>query len=228
MFPARIIPLIAAGLLPVGGCGPKPETPRTIPAVTIPADPPQASTPSVPQQTRPIEPMGPSERLAAAAADQVGKTAVYDPSYVKLAYPGGDVPMDRGVCCDVVVRALRKMGGDLQVLIHEDMKGAFDQYPKIWGLKRPDPNIDHRRVPNIAAYFQRKGKAVPVTRVPSDYRPGDIVAWKLKGGRPHIGVVSNTMAAGTRRYQMVHNIGAGTQLEDVLFAYEITGHFRYF
>jgi hypothetical protein len=166
------------------------------------------------------------ERLAAAAADQIGKTTLYDPSYVKLAYPGGDVPMDRGVCSDVVVRALRETGMDLQALIHEDMKAAFDRCPKIWGLTRPDPNIDHRRVPNIATFFRRQGKALPVTREAADYRPGDIVAWKLGGGRPHIGVVSNTPAPGHRRYQMVHNIGAGAQLEDVLFACEITGHFR--
>ena len=169
-----------------------------------------------------------AERIATAAMEQVGKTTKYDPLYVKLAYPGGDTSIDRGVCTDVVVRALRKVGVDLQVLIHEDMKASFKSYPNLWGLKRPDPNIDHRRVPNIAMFLRRKGKAVPLTKDPSDYRPGDIVVWQLSGGRPHMGIVSNMRVTATKRYRVVHNIGAGAQIQDSLFVFEITGHFRYF
>jgi len=179
-------------------------------------------------RTAPNKPKSKAELLAVAAMEQVGKTTRYDPSYVKLAYPGGDVPIECGVCTDVVVRALRKCGVDLQVEIHKDMKAAFKSYPNLWGLKRPDSNIDHRRVPNIATFLRRKGKAVEKTKTGGDYLPGDIVVWRLSNGRPHIGIVSNVPVKGKDRYKVVHNIGAGTQLEDVLFTFEITGHFRYF
>ena len=179
-------------------------------------------------QQPPPAPKTKAEQLAVAAMEQVGQTTKYDPAYVKLAYPGGDVPIERGVCTDVIVRALRKLDVDMQVLIHEDMKASFKSYPDLWGLSRPDPNIDHRRVPNIAAFLRRKGKTVPVTSNARDYLPGDIVVWKLPGGRQHTGIVSNARARGTDRCKIVHNIGAGTQLEDVLFAFEITDHFRYF
>ncbi len=169
-----------------------------------------------------------ADLLVTGAMEQVGKTTEYDSSYVKLGYPGGDVPINRGVCTDVVVRALRKTGVDLQVLIHEDMKKSFESYPNLWGLSRPDPNIDHRRVPNIATYLRRKGKAVAITKNPQGYIPGDIVVWRLPSGRPHIGVVSNLRVRGTQRHKVVHNIGSGTQLSDVLFRFEITDHFRYF
>ena len=161
------------------------------------------------------------------AKRQVGVTRSYDPAYRKLAYPNGDVPLHTGVCTDVVIRAYRHAGIDLQVLVHEDMKRNFAAYPKSWGLRRPDRNIDHRRVPNLATFFRRHGTALRVTRRGSDYRPGDIVTWRLSSGVPHIGVVSDVRAPRTDRYQVVHNIGAGTQLEDVLFAYEVTGHYRY-
>ena len=133
--------------------------------------------------------------------------------------------MHTGVCTDVVIRAYRHAGADLQVLVHEDMKANFAKYPKAWGLRGPDRNIDHRRVPNLATFFRRHGAALPVTRRGSDYAPGDIVTWRLSSGVPHIGIVSDVRSAG--RYLVVHNIGSGAQIEDVLFAYELTGHFRY-
>lgn len=175
-----------------------------------------------------VIPKSKAEQLALAAVEQVGKTTKYDPAYVRLAYPGGDVPIDRGVCTDVVVRALRKVGVDLQSLIHEDMSAAFGSYPNLWGLSRPDPNIDHRRVPNIATFLRRKNKMVPVTHKAGDYLPGDIVVWKLSNGRKHMGVVSNVRVGETDCYKIVHNIGAGTALQDALFGFVITHHFRYF
>lgn len=168
----------------------------------------------------------PLARMIAGAKAQVGKTRSYDPVYRRIAYPGGDVPIETGVCTDVVIRAFRHAGIDLQVLVHEDMKRNFAAYPKIWGLRRPDTNIDHRRVPNLATFFKRKGRALPVSRRGADYKPGDIVTWKLSSGVPHIGIVSDVRRGD--RHLVVHNIGAGAQIEDVLFAYEVTGHFRYF
>jgi uncharacterized protein YijF (DUF1287 family) len=166
--------------------------------------------------------------VVAGAIEQVGKTLGYDPSYRRIPYPGGDVPLSTGVCTDVVVRAFRRAGVDLQVLVHEDMKADFAAYPRSWGLRRPDPNIDHRRVPNLATFLRRRGKTAPVTRRGADYLPGDLVTWRLPSGVPHIGVVSDRPAPGADRYLVVHNIGAGTRLEDVLFVYELTGHFRWF
>jgi len=166
--------------------------------------------------------------LVTGAMEQIGKTTTYDPAYVGLAYPNGDVPIERGVCTDVVVRALRNTGVDLQVLIHEDMTQAFHAYPNLWDLSRPDPNIDHRRVPNINTFLRRQGKELPITSQPVDYRPGDIVAWRLPSGLLHIGLVSNIHARGTQRLKVIHNIGSGTRLEDILFRFEIIGHFRYF
>lgn len=163
--------------------------------------------------------------LVAGAKKQVGVTRSYDPAYRRIAYPNGDVPMTTGVCTDVVIRAYRHAGVDLQRLVHEDMKRNFAAYPKNWGLRRPDPNIDHRRVPNLATFFRRHGKSLAVTRKGADYKPGDIVTWRLSAGVPHIGVVSDVRRGN--RYLVVHNIGAGTQLEDVLFAYTITGHYKY-
>ena len=161
------------------------------------------------------------------AKRQVGVTRGYDPNYRRIPYPNGDVPRETGVCTDVVIRAYRHAGTDLQVLVHEDMKSAFSVYPKNWGLRRPDTNIDHRRVPNLATFFKRKGKALEVTRRGADYKPGDIVTWRLSSGVPHIGVISDVPIRGTDRYLVVHNIGSGAQIEDVLFAYSLTGHYRY-
>lgn len=175
----------------------------------------------------PVLAQQPVDRVIADAIGQVGKTRGYDPSYRQLRYPGGDVPMETGVCADVIVRAFRAAGLDLQVLLHEDMKRSFSAYPRNWGLRKPDTNIDHRRVPNLATFFKRKGKSLTVSQRGEDYRPGDIVTWLLAPGVPHIGIVSNRRIPGTDRYLVVHNVGSGAQIEDVLFAYEVTGRYRW-
>jgi len=166
-------------------------------------------------------------KVIEGAKRQVGVTRGYDSAYRRIPYPGGDVPRETGVCTDVIIRAYRHAGTDLQVLVHQDMKAHFSAYPKTWGLRRPDSNIDHRRVPNLATFFKRQGSKLAVTRRDADYRPGDIVTWRLSSGVPHIGLVSDVPKSGTRRYLVVHNIGAGAQIEDVLFSYEITGHYRF-
>jgi len=168
------------------------------------------------------------QTLIAGGLGQVGKTLYYDAAYSKLAYPGGDVPLERGVCTDVVVRAFRQAGLDLQVLVHEDMRRNFKAYPALWGLTRPDRNIDHRRVPNLATFFKRQGKALAVTQNPADYQPGDLVTWRLSNNLGHIGLVSNHQLPDSGRFLIIHNIGAGAQLEDVLFAFTLTGHYRFF
>jgi uncharacterized protein YijF (DUF1287 family) len=155
----------------------------------------------------------------------VGVTIHYDGSYRPIPYPGGDVPAERGVCTDVIVRAYRRIGIDLQRLVHEDMTRAFRSYPGRWGLPGPDPNIDHRRVPNLVAFFARHGQSLPVSRRAADYLPGDIVTWRLPSGNPHIGLVTDREREGRRL--IVHNIGAGTVIEDTLFAFPMTGHYRY-
>lgn len=162
------------------------------------------------------------------AIDQVGKTTSYDPSYQSLDYPNGDVPIETGVCSDVIVRAFRKAKIDLQKDIHEDMKDHFSAYPTKWGLKGPDANIDHRRVPNLMTYFERKGKSLTSVAGSENFLPGDIVTWDLGFGTDHVGMVVNIWSKPSQRYLVVHNIGAGTRLEDVLFAWKITGHYRYF
>ncbi len=181
------------------------------------------------QQAKKISPnASPLERLNASAIEQTTLTTTYDPAYVKLDYPNGDVPIETGVCSDVVVRAFRKAGIDLQKELHEDMTAHFAKYPKKWGAKRPDKNIDHRRVPNLMTWFDRKGKSLPITRNGGDYQPGDVVSWDLADGRPHIGVVSTIKVEGTDRYAIIHNIGLGARAEDVLFEWTIKGHYRYF
>jgi uncharacterized protein len=167
-----------------------------------------------------------TKTLIAAAVSQVGVTTGYDPTYVKLAFPGGDVPLTTGVCTDVIVRAYRGIGIDLQVAVNKDMRANFSKYPKSWGLKRPDPNIDHRRVLNLGKFFERKGGRLPVTDVETDYQPGDMVSWSV-GGRPHIGLVSDQRVEGADRFLIVHNVGAGARIEDVLFAWPITDHHRW-
>ena len=174
------------------------------------------------------EPAPAAVKLIAAAKRQVGVTVSYDPAYVKLAYPGGDVPEDRGVCTDVVIRSFRALGLDLQRLVHEDMERAFSRYPQEWGLRKPDANIDHRRVPNLMRYFERAGKKLPVTGEPADYKPGDIVSCIIPGNLAHIMVVADTPSSDDpRRMQIIHNIGAGARMEDRLFEFQITGHYRY-
>lgn len=165
------------------------------------------------------------QRVLEGAQRQVGVTVVYDGSYRRLAWPGGDLPPERGVCTDVVVRAYRNAGLDLQVLVHEDMRRAFGAYPQLWGARRPDRNIDHRRVPNLATFFARHGEVLPLSRVAADYQPGEVVTWRLASGLPHVGIVSARLAGG--RPLVIHNIGAGTVFEDVLFANPVTGRYRY-
>jgi uncharacterized protein YijF (DUF1287 family) len=162
--------------------------------------------------------------LVAAARAQIGVTTTYDPSYRALPYPGGDLPPERGVCTDVVIRAYRKLGFDLQQAVHEDMKTAWSRYPRDWGLKRPDPSIDHRRVPNLVVYLRRQGAGLPTSADPRQYEPGDLVTWNLPSNVPHIGIVSDRQIDG--RPLVIHNIGAGAQEEDVLFGFHQTGHFR--
>lgn len=166
--------------------------------------------------------------LIEAAIEQTKSWVIYDGSYVVLDYPGGDVPADRGVCTDVIIRAYRAVGLDLQVLVHEDMKDNFDAYPDIWGLSRPDPNIDHRRVPNLQTFFTRHGQALPAPQEADAYRPGDLVTWMLGGRLPHIGIVTDKRSADGQRPLIAHNIGYGPQLEDMLFDHEITGRYRFF
>lgn len=166
--------------------------------------------------------------LSTAALALTKQTVRYDASYFRIGYPNGDVPSNVGVCTDVVIRAYRKVGIDLQKLVHEDMKANFNMYPKNWGLKKTDTNIDHRRVPNLMKFFTRHGQSHPVTTNAGDYQPGDIVTWDLTGGVTHIGIVVNRKSdEDNSRYMIVHNIGAGQELEDFLFDYKITGHFRY-
>lgn len=167
-------------------------------------------------------------KLAEAALAQTKGHVVYDPAYFKLSYPGGDPPAGRGVCTDVVVRAYRALGVDLQVAVHEDMAAHFDAYPDLWRRGKPDANIDHRRVPNLMVFFARRGAALPLTTRPQDYRPGDVVAYDLGGGVTHVGVVSSRRSGDGARPLLVHNIGEGPKLEDALFSWRVTGHFRYF
>lgn len=166
------------------------------------------------------------EALITAARSQIGVTLTYDATYRDLPYPGGDVPKDTGVCTDVVVRAFREQGVDLQKEVHEDMARNFSEYPKKWGLKKTDPNIDHRRVPNLMTYFRRQGWAQAISKKAEDYAPGDLVTWDLVPGTlPHIGIVSDRRTPdGTP--MILHNIGQGAQEEDILFKYTITGHYR--
>ncbi|MFB1026594.1 MAG: DUF1287 domain-containing protein [Flavobacteriaceae bacterium] len=167
------------------------------------------------------------EKISKAALELTQQSVVYDGSYYSMPYPNGDVPDGIGVCTDVVIRTYRANGLDLQKEVHEDMLANFDSYPKHWGLKKPDPNIDHRRVPNLMTYFERKGARLPITKNESDYYPGDIVAWDLGGGVTHIGIVVNVLSNDKKRDQIVHNIGAGQVLEDCLFNYKIIGHYRF-
>lgn len=165
--------------------------------------------------------------LVSAARQQTRSAVVYDGSYTRIAYPMGDVPATRGVCTDVVIRAYRAIGIDLQVLVHEDMSANFGLYPRQWGLRGPDANIDHRRVPNLQKFLERAEAKIGGAGPAAAYRAGDLVTWMLPGNLPHIGIVSDRRAASTDRPLVIHNIGAGPAEEDMLFAYPITGHYRY-
>ncbi|HUG71840.1 MAG TPA: DUF1287 domain-containing protein [Steroidobacteraceae bacterium] len=164
--------------------------------------------------------------LVSAAREQTMSRVIYDGTYAGIAYPMGDVPANRGVCTDVIIRAYRAVGIDLQVLVHEDMRTNFALYPRIWGLTKPDTNIDHRRVPNLQKFLERAGAGVRISRNEGDYLAGDIVTWMLPGNLPHIGIVSDRRPPNGRPL-IIHNIGAGPVEDDILFEYPITGHYRY-
>jgi hypothetical protein len=168
-----------------------------------------------------------SFQLVEAARQQIGVTTSYDSKYQRISYPGGDVPQTTGVCSDVLVRALRSLNVDLQKMVHEDMQIAFSEYPKHWGLRSPDSNIDHRRVPNLMRFFERSGKKVAASTRAEDFQAGDIVAWDLGGGVTHIGIVSDQHTL-LRTPLIIHNIGDGVKEENILFKYKIIGHYRYF
>lgn len=165
--------------------------------------------------------------LSDAALSLTKDKVIYDPSYFALDYPNGDVPADKGVCTDVVIRAYRKINIDLQKEVHEDMKANFALYPKNWGLKSTDKNIDHRRVPNLMKFFERFGTVKTISQNTNDYLPGDIVCWDLGSGLTHIGIVVNEKSNDGQRYLIVHNIGSGQVLEDMLFDFKIIGHYTY-
>ena len=210
--------LLLIFLLAAGGCE------RHTPVISRgPAVPPKPIVKPLPDNSSPQ-----LKQMLDGAIAQAGVTTGYDPAYVALEYPGGDVPENTGVCSDVVVRAFRKAGVDLQKEIHEDMKAARSEYPKKWGASNPDRNIDHRRVLNLMTYFTRQRKSLPISSGATDYQPGDIVSWELTSGIDHIGIVTNMMSDSGDRYLIVHNIGAGTRIEDVLFAWTIKGHYRFF
>jgi len=166
-------------------------------------------------------------KLAIAAMDLTQQPVVYDPSYFKIQYPNGDVPVTKGVCTDVIIRAFRKVGIDLQQKVHEDMQHNFEQYPKLWGLSKTDTNIDHRRVPNLMKFFSRHGTILKTLKNAGDYKPGDIVAWSLGKGITHIGIVIDKKSDDGKRPLIVHNIGNGQEVSDCLFSYSIIGHYRY-
>lgn len=168
-----------------------------------------------------------SDRLADSAITLTRLKVQYDPSYYTISYPNGDVPSNKGVCTDVVIRVYRKLGIDLQKEVHEDMSVNFSKYPRKYGLSHTDKNIDHRRVPNLMTFFSRKGIVLPITSNAADYMPGDIVCWNLGGNITHIGLVVKQKAAHSQRHLVVHNIGAGQVMEDTLFSFKIIGHYRY-
>lgn len=168
-----------------------------------------------------------SKKLTAVALELTKQEVTYDPTYFNISYPNGDVPSDKGVCTDVIIRGYRALGIDLQKEVHEDMGVAFEKYPKNWGLTRTDRNIDHRRVPNLMTFFERHGTSVAISSNPNKYLPGDVVCWQLEGGLYHIGFVVDKKSKDGQRPMIVHNIGAGQVLEDVLFKYTIIGHYRY-
>jgi uncharacterized protein YijF (DUF1287 family) len=184
-------------------------------------------------QTRPAQTDRQREflkRFVAAAIERTNHFVRYDSAYLRIPYPGGDVPQDQGVCTDEVIRAYRAVGIDLQKEVHEDMERNFSAYPRKWrwASASPDANIDHRRVPNLMVFFARNGETLPVTAHGEDYAPGDLVTWDLGGGVPHIGMVVDRRAPADGRFLVVHNIGQGPKMEDVLFSWKITGHYRYF
>ncbi|HEX8130200.1 MAG TPA: DUF1287 domain-containing protein [Pyrinomonadaceae bacterium] len=209
----------------LGACG----LPRSVSqGAAQPTPARRAPTGATPQPTvKPVYESPVLERLVAAANERTAHEVEYDPSYFKLDYPNGDVPAEKGVCTDEVIRSYRALGIDLQKEVHEDMAANFSLYPTKFGLKTTDANIDHRRVPNLRVFFERKGKSLPITDAATDYRPGDIVTWDLNTSQTHIGIMVDVPSATPGRYMIMHNIGQGPKIEDVLFAWKITGHYRY-
>ena len=169
------------------------------------------------------------EKLSKAAISIIDPTIYYDPSYISIKYPNGDVPKSKGVCTDVVIRAYRKLDIDLQKEVHEDMKANFSKYPNLqkWGMTKTDTNIDHRRVPNLEVFFERKGIKLAVTENANDYKTGETVTWMINEKLPHIGIITNKKSADGKRNLIVHNVGYGQVLEDCLFSYKIVGHYKY-
>ncbi len=169
------------------------------------------------------------EKLSNAAISIIDADVIYTPDYVKIKYPNGDVPAKTGVCTDVIIRTYRKLGIDLQKEVHEDMITHFNEYPNLikWGLKKCDTNIDHRRVPNLEVFFTRKGNKLIITDDANDYKTGEIVTWMINGKLPHIGIITHKKSADGKRPMLVHNVGNGQVLEDCLFDYTITGHYKY-
>jgi uncharacterized protein YijF (DUF1287 family) len=167
------------------------------------------------------------DKLSSAAISLTHQKVTYDPKYYSIKYPNGDVPSDKGVCTDVVIRAYRTLGIDLQKEVHEDMEKNFAAYPKNWGLKTTDKNIDHRRVPNLMKFFERQRATLSISDNAKDYQPGDVVCWNLSGAITHIGIVVNKKSDDGKRNLIVHNIGGGQVLADCLFEYKIIGHYRY-
>lgn len=167
------------------------------------------------------------DSLSEAAVALTHDRVVYDPSYFSIPYPNGDVPSSKGVCTDVIIRAYRRVGIDLQKEVHEDMRSNFRVYPANWGLRKPDRNIDHRRVPNLMTFFTRHGKSLRISLDPVDFSPGDVVTWDLGNGLTHIGIVVDKKSSDGSRYLIAHNIGRGQELSDCLFQFKITGHYRY-
>jgi uncharacterized protein YijF (DUF1287 family) len=167
------------------------------------------------------------KQISNAAISIINPNIIYDPTYFRIDFPNGDIPEGKGVCTDVVIRTYRKLGVDLQKEVHEDMKSNFHLYPKIWGLTKPDTHIDHRRVPNLMVYFGRFGTEKPITTNPEDYEPGDIICWRLSNGMTHIGMMIEQKSDDRNRYKIVHNIGSGQIAEDILFDFEIIGHYAF-
>ena len=226
-LPSLLLRFSAAALLLAGvGCDASATRSQTVPGAQA-----GGAATAPPRQTAAPRPSSGSpflDSFVEAAIARTSQTVRYDPTYFQIGYPGGDVPAEVGVCTDEVIRSYRSVGVDLQREVHEDMAANFSAYPRKWGLKKTDTNIDHRRVPNLMVFFERKGAAVPVTQSASDYKPGDVVTWELGGGLTHIGIVVNVPSASDEtRMQIVHNIGAGPKMEDVLFNWKITGHYRY-
>jgi len=176
-----------------------------------------------------VKPNSFDEKLSNAALSIIDPTIAYDPAYFSIKYPNGDVPKDKGVCTDVIIRAYRKLGIDLQKEVHQEMLSNFKLYPnsKKWGMHKTDTNIDHRRVPNLEVFFGRKGERLVVTENPNDYKTGELVTWMINGKYPHIGIVTNKKSPDGKRLMIVHNVGRGQVLEDCLFEWKIIGHFKY-